>query len=71
MGGENYLSLSCRCGYSVLMLQREVPAIWMPGAYGHVADSVLERMRCSRCGRLGRPEVRLGWKVLPDPPPGE
>lgn len=67
MGGENYLNLTCRCGHSVLMLRSEIPASWEPGTYGEVSESALARMRCSRCGRVGAPDVRVGWKSLPDP----
>lgn len=70
MGKAQYhLYLTCACGHSVTLRAEDIPDDWTdpPGLNTH--PSVLARMRCSVCGRRGRPQsviispVRTGPEV--------
>ncbi|KFI27242.1 hypothetical protein CG51_10710 [Haematobacter missouriensis] len=64
--GEHFVILECQCGHS----STSWLADWPEHTRTHwgVRDEAMARLRCSVCGRVGRPaEVRFGWSAGPKP----
>jgi uncharacterized OB-fold protein len=60
MPGAHYISLECFCGHR----SESMLADWPEDQRGeaHLKQSTLDRMRCTACGRVGRPRHAIcGW----------
>ena len=58
--GEHYVALQCACGHRVMTWLADWPESARDG--WSIRDEALARMRCTVCGRRGRPaEIRIGW----------
>mgnify|MGYP007011829647 CR=1 FL=1 len=62
--GEQYLACLCPCGHHSLQLVADLPA-WARAESGYFIGPA-SALKCSRCGRKGRPDIRLGWALDPE-----
>jgi len=67
--GERYLSIECQCGRNRTFRPSTTPQLF--DEKGEARLDLLNRLRCSACGRAGRPKmVTLGWSFI-KPGPAE
>jgi hypothetical protein len=60
--GESYLSLECACGHQVLHWVADLPPAFVMDRHGNVLPEVWSRLRCTACGRRGKPQrISNGW----------
>lgn len=54
--------LRCARGHEVTLHLPDLPPGSLASTGWRLTDAALARLRCSACGRVGRPEeVRFGW----------
>lgn len=60
----HYALLICACGRDSIIMMTDLPRDDRDVTGWVMTESALARLRCSRCGRVGRPEeVRFGWSA--------
>lgn len=57
--GERYVNIYCDCGHEVMLRPSTHPKLF--GGNGELLDEVWSRLRCSKFGRRGASDQRLGW----------
>ena len=58
----HFASLQCACGHEVILHLPDLPPGLLDPTGWTLTDAALARLRCSVCGRVGRPaEIRCGW----------
>lgn len=61
--GKRYIALHCACGHESMTYGEDWPE-GSTGPFGVPTAEALARLRCSVCGRRGRPErVIVGWNA--------
>lgn len=52
---EYHLHLTCACGHQITISAEDVPTSWQADRY-NIKREVIARLKCSCCGRKGRPQ---------------
>lgn len=60
----HYVLLTCACGRDSTTMMADLPRSDRDATGWVMTDAALARLRCSRCGWVGRPaEIRFGWSA--------
>ncbi len=60
----HFALLTCACGRDSTLMMADLPRADRDATGWVMTDAALARLKCSDCGRVGRPEeVRFGWSA--------